>query len=69
MVDGLVAIRSVHCCAIYELRFKTFVTVVTHQSLNKKSLEIVMNTYIELSVQARSQESFTAGNFLGIKIL
>ena len=28
-----------------------------------------MNTYIELSVQARSQESFTAGNFLGIKIL
>ena len=28
-----------------------------------------MNTYIELSVQARSQESFSAGNFLGIKIL
>ena len=62
MVDGLVAISSAQLHSTSELWFTTLVTFyyTTSRSLNK-SLEIIMDANMELSVQARNLESFIAG--------
>ena len=60
MVDGLASIRSVPPRGTYEERLKTLITFIT-PTAEAWANRIIMETYIEISVQVRNQKVFRAG--------
>ena len=58
MVDGLTTICSVPPRRTYEEWFKIFNIYYTTSRSLSKVIRIIMETYLELSVQARNQELF-----------